>query len=69
MGSGTKTISWKEGVSVAVVAAVIASVFGAGVAAVIASAGSNVISVIAGTAIGGKIKYTLYETKVSKMDK
>lgn len=67
VGSRTKRVSWKKGVSVAVVAVIIGSALGKiGGAAIIASTGVGAISVIAGASIGGKVKYTLYKSKVGK---
>ena len=64
IGKNHRRITWAEGTSAAVVAAIFAGAIGTPVAGVISF---GVISVIAAQATGGTIYYTIYRRKVGKL--
>ncbi|GEM_PF-5402054 len=62
LGSGSHTVTWKEGVTVAVAAAAIAAVLGGvGAGGVIAAMGMGALSALASACIGGTVNATVYQ--------
>ncbi len=69
IGSTTKTITWEEGASVAIIAALIAGVIGITATMVIAKIGSVVLggmSAASGTMIGAVVSFKTYEMVAGK---